>query len=172
MDPWWPLVGWRQMKRPRSKLKLAHTADQPWTEIDFGSCLHRAREVETEILTACEKHHFSENDLFAIKLALEEALVNAVKHGNKLDPAKMVRVRYRACDQRADVIIEDEGTGFNPAELPDPLAEENIERCSGRGILLMRAYMSSVVFNPQGNKVTMTKFNGNYTAQSSRAAMG
>ena len=158
------------MKRPRSKLKLAHTADLPWTEVCFGSCLHKARDVENEILAACEKHHFGEADLFALKLALEEALVNAVKHGNALDPAKNVRVHYRVCDQRADVTVEDQGPGFNPAELPDPTSAENIERCSGRGILLMRAYMSSVVFNPQGNKVTMTKFNETYPL--TQAAMG
>jgi len=150
------------MKRPRSKLKLAHTTDLPWTKIEFCSCLQKAREVETEILAACEKHRFNEDGLFAMKLALEEALVNAVKHGNKLDPCKKVRVHYRVCDQRVDVMIEDEGPGFNPAELPNPLAEENIERCSGRGILLMRAYMSSVVFNPKGNKVTLSKFNESY----------
>jgi serine/threonine-protein kinase RsbW len=160
------------MKRPRSKLKLAHTSDLPWTEVAFGSCLHRARDVENEILSACEKHHYSEGDLFALKLALEEALVNAVKHGNQLDPNRTVRVHYRVCDQRADITVEDQGTGFNPAELPDPTACENLERCSGRGILLMRAYMSSVVFNPQGNKVTLTKFNESYSVPTNRAALG
>jgi serine/threonine-protein kinase RsbW len=161
------------MKRPpRSKLKLAHDADLPWIQVEFASSLQSARQVEGEILAACEQHHFSESDLFALKLALEEALVNAVKHGNKLDPAKVVRVNYRVTEQRADVTVEDQGPGFNPAELPDPTAVENLERCCGRGILLMRAYMSSVVFNPQGNKVTMTKFNDNYSAHSSNAAMG
>ncbi len=160
------------MKRPRSKLKLAHAADLPWTEVHFGSCLHKARDVENEILAACEKHHFGEADLFALKLALEEALVNAVKHGNKLDPAKEVRVHYRVCDQRVDITVEDQGEGFNPAEVPNPTDDENIDRCSGRGILLMRAYMSSVVFNPQGNKVTLSKFSETYTAPTSRAAMG
>ena len=160
------------MKRPRSKLKLAHAADMPWADVSFCSCLHKARDVENEILAACEKHHFGDGDLFALKLALEEALVNAVKHGNKMDPAKQVRVHYRVCDQRADITIEDQGEGFNPAELPDPTADENIDRCCGRGILLMRAYMSSVVFNPQGNKVTLTRFNESYTAPSSRAALG
>src|SRR6202044_926956 len=82
--------GWRQMKRSRSKLKLAHATDLPWRQIEFNSCLLRAREIEAEILAACEKHHFNEADLFAMKLALEEALVNAVKHGNKLDKCKKV----------------------------------------------------------------------------------
>jgi serine/threonine-protein kinase RsbW len=151
------------MKRS-NKLKLAHTPDLPWNQVEFCSCLNKARQIEEEILSCCRRHHFDEKDLFAIKLALEEALVNAVKHGNKLDPAKHVRVHYRITDQRADITVEDEGCGFNPAEQPDPCADENLERCSGRGILLMRAYMSSVVFNPQGNKVTMTKFNDGYSA--------
>jgi serine/threonine-protein kinase RsbW len=149
------------MKRPprTSKLKLANSVEVPWVSIDFCSCLNKAREVEQQIINACQKHHFSETDIFAIRLALEEALVNAVKHGNKLDPKKTVKVQYHINDQRADIAIEDQGAGFNPAELPDPTADENLEMCSGRGILLMRAYMSSVVFNPAGNKVTLTKFN-------------
>jgi serine/threonine-protein kinase RsbW len=149
------------MKKGRSKLKLTggpHDHD-PWVTVEFHSSLDRARQLECEILDACSKHHFSEDDVFAIKLALEEALVNAVKHGNKLDPKKTVKVQYHINDQRADIAIEDQGAGFNPAELPDPTADENLEMCSGRGILLMRAYMSSVVFNPAGNKVTLTKFN-------------
>ena len=154
-----------RMKRQGSKLKLTQAADLPWNSVEFGSCLDRARQIEEEILTCCRRHHFKDNDLFAIKLALEEALVNAVKHGNKLDKSKTVRVSYRISDLRADVTIEDEGEGFNPAELPDPCAVENLERCCGRGILLMRAYMSSVVFNTRGNKVTMTKFNEGYSVQ-------
>jgi len=149
------------MKRQRSKLNLAQSNDIPWTSIEFPSSLDRTVQIGEVILNACRNHHFNEQDLFAIKLALEEALVNAVKHGNKLDPAKKIRVQYRITDQRADIAIEDQGTGFNPAELPDPTSEENICRCCGRGILLMRAYMSNVIFNPQGNKVTLTKLNEN-----------
>src|SRR2546421_534161 len=98
-----------RMKRSRSKLKLAQSAGEciPWTCVEFGSSLERAREVEEEILGACAKHRFGEADLFAIKLALEEALVNAVKHGNKLDPNKVVRLQYHITDQRADIAIED-----------------------------------------------------------------
>ncbi len=153
------------MKRNRpSKLKLAQTPDgeQPWISVEFCSCLNRARTVECEILDACKLHQFAEEDLFAIKLALEEALVNAVKHGNKLDPEKIVRIQYRVSNHRADIVVEDQGGGFDPAALPDPTTDENLEMASGRGILLMRYYMSSVVFNPQGNKVTLTKFNDNF----------
>jgi serine/threonine-protein kinase RsbW len=154
------------MKRNRSKLKLAGGGDggsgNDWVRLEFASSLEKARQVECDILEACKTHQFGEGDLFAIKLSLEEALVNAVKHGNKMDPAKVVRVQYQVNPQRADIAIEDQGAGFNPAELPDPTADENLEMCSGRGILLMRAYMTSVVFNPQGNKVTLTKFNESY----------
>jgi serine/threonine-protein kinase RsbW len=159
------------MKRNRSKLKLASGGGSDWICVEFGSSLEKAREVEADILGACQAHHFGEGDIFAIKLSLEEALVNACKHGNKLDASKKVRVQYHVTSQRADIAIEDEGMGFNPAELPDPCADENLERCSGRGILLMRAYMSSVVFNPQGNKVTLTKFNESYEP-GHNAAMG
>ncbi len=163
------------MKRNRSKLKLAGGSDggngHDWICVEFPSSLDKAREVEGNILGACQSHQFGEADLFAIKLSLEEALVNAVKHGNKLDPAKVVRVQYHVNSQRADIAIEDQGAGFNPCELPDPTADENLEMCSGRGILLMRAYMTSVVFNPQGNKVTLTKFNETYEP-GRNAAMG
>jgi serine/threonine-protein kinase RsbW len=149
---------------------MTQPADLPWNSVEFASSLERARQIEEDILNCCRRHHFQDNDLFAIKLALEEALVNAVKHGNKLDPEKTVKVHYRISDQRADVTIEDEGEGFNPAELPDPCAAENLERCCGRGILLMRAYMSSVVFNTRGNKVTMTKFNDSYSVSKTATA--
>ncbi|MCL2640954.1 MAG: ATP-binding protein [Phycisphaerales bacterium] len=157
------------MKRSRSKLKLAQAHDLPWVSVEFPSSLKRVAKVTEEILAACQRHRFNEQDLFAIKLAIEEALVNAVKHGNRLDGEKRVRVQYRVTDQRLDVAVEDQGGGFNPADLPDPTADENLCRCCGRGILLMRAYMSNVVFNPQGNKVTLTKFNENCPSESNAA---
>src|SRR5208283_4292232 len=113
------------MKRQRSKLKLSGEST-PWTCVECSSCLHRARQIEGAVLDECQKHRFGEDDLFAIKLALEEALVNAVKHGNRFDPAKIVRVQYHVTDQRADIAIEDQGEGFNPAELPNPTEEKNL----------------------------------------------
>ena len=158
------------MRRTRNKLKLQDGGDPPWTRVEISSSLVQASAVEEEILDHCRRCSFGEHDLFAIKLALEEALVNAVKHGNRMDPAKCVRVQYRITPERADVTIEDEGPGFNPGELPNPCADENLERSHGRGILLMKAYMSSVVFSPSGNKVTLTKFNED--CGGARVAMG
>lgn len=162
------------MKRVHGKTNLQKVTDLPWVSVEFCSCLNRARKVEEQILEACRQASFPEHDLFALKLALEEALVNACKHGNKMDTDKHVKVQYRVTPQRADIAVEDEGQGFNPAELPDPTAPENLESCSGRGILLMRAYMSNVVFNPQGNRVTLTKFNESVpgTDSTQKAALG
>ncbi|MEI8195586.1 MAG: ATP-binding protein, partial [Phycisphaerae bacterium] len=150
------------MKRAHLKTNLQKANDLPWTSLAFGSCLDRARGVEEQILQSCRTNGFTDHDIFALKLALEEALVNACKHGNCMDPHKQIKVQYRITPQRADITIEDEGHGFNPGEVPDPTSPENLETCHGRGILLMRAYMSNVVFNPSGNRVTLTKFNESF----------
>src|ERR1700721_1717672 len=85
---------------------------------------------------------YAEKELFGVHLALEEALVNAIKHGNRNDPGKTVRVRYQAQANQFLIEIQDEGRGFDPEGLPDPLAPENLERPGGRGVFLMRHYMS------------------------------
>ncbi len=100
---------------------------------------------------------FAEKDLFGMRLALEEAIVNGIVHGNRDDPAKSVEVRYRINPKEVLVEIEDQGPGFKPEEVPDPLAPENLERPDGRGIFLMRHYMTWVRFNDRGNRVNLCK---------------
>ncbi len=100
---------------------------------------------------------YGEKDIFAVRLALEEALVNAVKHGHKHDPRKRATFRYEVTAERVVLEVEDEGPGFDPGRVPDPLAEENREKPSGRGLFLMRAYMTSVTYNDRGNRVTLCK---------------
>lgn len=98
---------------------------------------------------------FGETSAFAIRLALEEALNNAFKHGNKSDPEKVVTVQYRVDREHIDILVEDQGEGFDPSTIPDPTQEENIEIPCGRGITLMRAFMSEVRFHPPGNRVQL-----------------
>ncbi len=74
-----------------------------------------------------------------------------------MDRAKKVRISYRLHAERFDVHIVDEGSGFDPNDLPDPTAFENLERPSGRGVTLMRHYMTEVDYNDRGNSVTMSK---------------
>ena len=113
--------------------------------------------VQERIIQLLEELRFEDRDLFGIRLAMEEALVNAIKHGNQMDPTKTVRVACRAGFQRVHIEIEDQGTGFQPEEIPDPTADENLDRPCGRGIMLMRAFMTSITYNPAGNCVVMIK---------------
>jgi serine/threonine-protein kinase RsbW len=97
-------------------------------------------------------------DMFAVTLALHEAATNAFRHGNRADPTKYVRVTYLVAQAEVLVEVQDEGHGFDPGQVPDPLAEEYQDRPGGRGLFLMRAYMSWVAFNQQGNRVTMCRW--------------
>ena len=113
--------------------------------------------VQERIIQLLEELRFEDRDVFGIRLALEEALVNAIKHGNQMDPSKTVRIMFRAGFQKVRIEIEDQGEGFHPAEVPDPTADENLERPCGRGIMLMRAFMTSITYNPSGNCVILEK---------------
>ncbi|OWK39152.1 ATP-binding protein [Fimbriiglobus ruber] len=126
-------------------------------EITIPSDLAEARRVQEEIEDALQSARYGDRDIFSIKLALEEALVNAIKHGNQLDPDRRVFVVYTVTTERFDIKITDEGPGFNPADVPDPTAPENLERPCGRGLLLIRNFMTSVEYHGRGNVVTMTK---------------
>ena len=129
----------------------------PYTEVVIPSDPTEARRVQEQIERLLESRATGDHDLFGIKLALEEALVNAIKHGNQMDRAKKVRISYRLLPDRFDIHITDEGRGFDPADVPDPTAVENLERPCGRGLMLMRHYMSEVAFTPPGNCVSMSK---------------
>jgi serine/threonine-protein kinase RsbW len=125
--------------------------------VTIPSDMAEARRVQTAIEQALQQVCFDEQDIFAIKLAVEEALVNAIKHGNQMDPDKNVRVRYALGPERFDVRITDDGPGFNPDDVPDPTAPENLERPCGRGLLLIRYYMSEVSFQDSGRTIAMFK---------------
>jgi serine/threonine-protein kinase RsbW len=116
-----------------------------------------ARRVQDDIERALKSFLFDDREIFSIKLALEEALVNAIKHGNQMDRSKTVRISYRVTSERFDIHIADEGKGFDPEDVPDPMAVENLERPCGRGLLLMRHYMTEVTFHPPGNQLSMSK---------------
>jgi serine/threonine-protein kinase RsbW len=134
--------------------------DGPY-ELVIASDLGQVAHVQEQIGQRLENCHFDERDIFGIKLALEEALVNAIKHGNGLDSRKKVRIQMHVSGERIDIGIVDEGPGFNPERVADPLAAENLDRPNGRGLLLMRHYMTEVTYHPPGNRVTMSKIRPN-----------
>ena len=133
--------------------------DQPAYSIDMviDSDPVDARRVQDEIEVALKANQFTEKEIFGIRLALEEALVNAIKHGNNLDKSKKVHIAYGVRPERFDIRIMDEGPGFDPEDVPDPTAFENLERPCGRGLMLMRHYMNEVSFGPRGKPVHMSK---------------
>ena len=117
----------------------------------------KGREIQDQILQAARRHGFDGQDFFAIKLALEEGIANAIKHGNRLDPEKKVSVQADFSARRVRIVIEDEGPGFSRDDVPDPTSEENLEKCSGRGILLIESYMTKVLWDRGGRRLTLVK---------------
>ena len=128
-----------------------------YNEIAVQSSLEKVRDVEGKILESAEEYGFNSADMFAIRLCLEEALTNAVRHGNNSDQSKSVKVKYRFVDKALDVYVEDQGAGFNPEAVPDPRCEQNICKPGGRGLLLMKSYMDCVEYVGKGNIVHMIK---------------
>jgi len=126
-------------------------------DVTIPSDLAEARRIQTQIADELRSADYSEHDNFSIKLALEEALVNAIKHGNQMDADKSVLISYLVTSERFEIQIVDEGPGFNPDDVPDPTAIENIERPCGRGLLLMRGFMTGVEYLGRGNIVRMWK---------------
>lgn len=127
--------------------------------LKIPSDFNAAREVQKRILDDVKDIDYSAQATFAIQLALEEGLINAVKHGNKFDSTKNVHVEAKIDPVQAEIIIEDEGSGFDPSDVPDPTLEENLEKCSGRGILLIGAYMDFVEWTNGGRRLRMIKKN-------------
>ena len=115
---------------------------------------------QDKLLSRLQALGYSHETLHGVRLALEEALVNAIKHGNQMDQSKQVHVRYRIGENSFAIEIRDEGPGFDPDDVPDPTAPENLERPCGRGLLLMRHYMTECEFVPPGNICRMKRVRG------------
>ena len=114
------------------------------------------------ILRKLGEFHWCAKDIFAIHLALEEAIINAIRHGNCSCLEKTVKIHTEISAERFLTRITDEGPGFDPEKLPDPTADEYLECPCGRGVKLMQNYMTSVTFNDAGNEVTLEKINTNH----------
>jgi serine/threonine-protein kinase RsbW len=116
------------------------------------------RKVCEQILSEVRTYEYSQNDIFAIHLALEEAFINAIKHGNKMDPSKEIKVEYTIMPEKVDISITDEGSGFDTKIAPDPRAGDNLYKINGRGLFLIRSYMNFVGFNEAGNCIHLIKY--------------
>ena len=135
-------------------------SDPSWTwnsDRTIPSDTGAGRQLVDELLEQLNGANWDEQEVFGIHLAFEEALVNAIKHGNRHDATKSVHVVCKLTSDLVRLEIRDEGAGFDPEAVPDPTEEENLEVPSGRGLMLMRSFMSMVEYNDTGNYVVMEK---------------
>jgi serine/threonine-protein kinase RsbW len=110
-------------------------------ETVFDSTLESVDAAESLALDIAQRSGFLEEDLHKIGMAVREAMVNAVVHGNRYNLKKKVHFSLSSSSEQMSVRIADEGEGFEESELPDPLSEENLLRQSGRGLLLIKAFV-------------------------------
>jgi serine/threonine-protein kinase RsbW len=136
---------------------FSHNGEPVSADVVIPSDAAEARAIQDRIEQLLRDSHASDRDVFGVKLALEEAVVNAIKHGNQMDRTRTVRIRYHLHGDRLEITVTDQGPGFDPTDVPDPTAAENLERPCGRGLMLMRHYMTEVEYTPPGNSVHLVK---------------
>jgi len=135
-------------------------ADDKSLEVKLESTLDSVDVAEEMIKEFAGQAGFPEDDVHQIGMAVRESVINAVVHGNCYSSQKKVSVAVDAKDERLTIRVTDQGAGFEYAEVPDPLADENLLRKSGRGLFLMRAFMDGVELHrlrPEGMEVVLTK---------------
>jgi serine/threonine-protein kinase RsbW len=115
-------------------------------------------DVFNQIQPGLQANGFSEEDIFAIHLSLEEAFTNAVKHGNKMEPSKAIKVDYSIDPDKVEICMTDEGEGFDPEVIPDPRYGDNLYKPAGRGMLLMRSFMDVLEYSKKGNSLRMIRY--------------
>jgi len=113
--------------------------------------------LDAVVSQICRDLKFDSDTTEQIGVAVIEAGMNAVKHGNKFDINKRARIWFVLDDEKLSIRVEDEGEGFDPNAVDNPLEGENLFRDHGRGILMIRAYMDDVQWENKGTVLTMTK---------------
>ena len=118
---------------------------------------HEALEsFQRRVAAAMEHHGYPKASLFAVRLALHEALSNAIQHGHRgLPAATPIAVEFSVDPNHATFAIEDRGGGFDPTSIADPTLDENLEATSGRGLMLIRAYMTNIRFSKGGRRLEL-----------------
>lgn len=132
--------------------------DWQWVEHAVLRSVHEeGHKMQERVLAKLRELGWDESQVFGVRLALEEAFVNAIKHGNRNDEEKSVHFSCKIASDRLWVQLIDEGQGFDPATVADCCHNDNLGRPCGRGLMLMRSFMSNVEFHDQGKRVVMEK---------------
>jgi serine/threonine-protein kinase RsbW len=125
----------------------------------WDSTLETVDNAEQTASRIASETGFGDDEVMQIAMAVREAAVNAVLHGNAYDPAKKVELEFERTADDLVITIRDEGKGMDPAKIPDPLAPENLLKTSGRGIFLIRSFMDDVKITPSqaGTEIKLIK---------------
>ena len=126
-------------------------------EFEIPSVISLMHDILNYLMKRVEKNGIVNPEQSNLFIALDEAFVNAVKHGNKFDAEKFVRITADVSPDEARFSIEDEGEGFNVRQIPDPTNPENLFKSSGRGVFFIYNIMDEVIYNERGNRLTMVK---------------
>lgn len=127
------------------------------TVIKIPSEIKYIKKISFKILESLEAYKLDNSIIFDIRLCVEEAVRNAIVHGNHCDKRKSARVVYWIKEGSLNMEVEDEGGGFDYKNLPDPTTNENLMKGSGRGVYLIKHLMDKIEFSETGNKLRMTK---------------
>lgn len=140
-------------------------------EITISSRFENIELVQVVAEYLCETAGMDDDGSHWVGMAVREAVANAIKHGNRLDAKKKVSATFDVTEAKLAIRIRDEGSGFDPSSVGDPLNPQNLMKTSGRGIFYMRTFMDSIDyrFEPGGTELTMTK---NLSSSKSEAAPG
>lgn len=128
--------------------------------LDVGSRFENIELVQVVLRDSLERLGVDEDTRHWVDVAVREAVANAIKHGNAQDPGKQVHVDLFREGDEVVIRVEDEGVGFNPAQIQDPLAPENLLKPNGRGIFYMKSFMDDIHYGPRpggGTIVTLRK---------------
>lgn len=139
-------------------LPYSNTAYLQGFQVQITSQSGEMTAIQNRVAGLLQELEYSDRDLFSVRLALEEALVNAIKHGNRKDPNKNVRIGCLIDTQKVRIEVEDRGAGFEVEQVPAPIADDNLKKPNGRGILLLRTFMNAVEYNERGNRLVMERY--------------
>ena len=131
------------------------TSQSRTVKLDIASRFEMLDMVQTVLMHLAGMIGFEEDATHYMSVAVRESVVNAIKHGNQLDETKRVAVAFTIHDAALEVEVQDQGLGFDPGSVPDPVAEENLLKAYGRGIFFMRSFMDEVTYSfpPRGGTV-------------------
>jgi len=113
--------------------------------------------VQHAILGTMESFDYVEEDLFAVRIAIEEAIANAVLHGHQGDQERLIDIEWTITEKEVSMVVCDSGRGYDESAVPDPTADENLTLPSGRGLAMINAFMSDVSISDGGRRIEMAR---------------